>query len=138
MASEDLLVRPGLTIPGGEIDERFSTSGGPGGQHANKAHTRVELRFNIADSQALSEFQRERLLGALGADLRIVVDDERSQFRNRQLARERLAARLRTALKPVRPRRPTKATKGSKMRRLDAKKQRGQTKQTRRRPQSED
>ena len=138
MASEDLPVRPGLNIPGSEIDERFSTSGGPGGQHANKAHTRVELRFNIAESQSLSEFQRERLQAALGADLRIVVDDERSQFRNRQLARERLSARLRTALKPVRPRRPTKATHGSKLRRLDAKKQRGQTKQDRRRPQSDD
>jgi ribosome-associated protein len=138
MASEDLPVRPGLNIPGSEIDERFSTSGGPGGQHANKAHTRVELRFNIAESQSLSEFQRERHQAALGADLRIVVDDESSQFRNRQLARERLAARLRAALKPVRPRRPTKATHGSKLRRLDAKKQRGQTKQDRRRPQSDD
>ncbi len=138
MASEDLIIRPGLTIPGGEIDERFSTSGGPGGQHANKAHTRVELRLNIAGSPTLSEFQRERLQAALGSDLRVVVDDERSQFRNRQLARERLATRLRSALKPVRTRKPTKATRGSKVRRLDAKKQRGQTKQTRRRPQTEE
>jgi len=134
MASEDLPVRPGLTIPGGEIDERFSTSGGPGGQHANKAHTRVELRFDIAGSPSLTDFQRERLQAALGNDVRVVVDDERSQLRNRTIARERLAGRLRNALVPVRARRPTRATKGSKIRRLDAKKQRGETKQTRRRP----
>lgn len=138
MASDDLPVRPGLTIPGGEIDERFSTSGGPGGQHANKVHSRVELRFDIAGSPSLSDHQRDRLQAALGDELRVVVDEERSQLRNRGIARERLAGRIRNALVPTRVRRPTRATRGSKLRRLETKRQRGETKQTRRKPQSED
>ena len=138
MASDDLPVRPGLTIPGGEIDERFSTSGGPGGQHANKVHSRVELRFDIAGSPSLSDHQRGRLTEALGAEVRVVVDEERSQLRNRAIARDRLAGRLRNALVPVRVRRPTRATRGSKLRRLETKRQRGETKQTRRKPRSDD
>ncbi|HTO00346.1 MAG TPA: alternative ribosome rescue aminoacyl-tRNA hydrolase ArfB [Microthrixaceae bacterium] len=138
MASEDLPVRPSLIIPGAEILERFSTSGGPGGQHANKAATRVELRFDIAGSPALSEYQRDRLTAAFGSEIRVVVDDERSQLRNRAIARERLAARLRNALVPVRPRRPTRATRGSQIRRMETKRQRAQTKQTRRKPSHDD
>ncbi len=138
MAADDLPVRPGLIIPAGEILERFSTSGGPGGQHANKAATRVELRFDIVGSRTLSEYQRDRLIGVFGPDIRVVVDDERSQLRNRTIARERLAARLRNALVPVRPRRPTRATRGSQVRRMEAKRQRSQTKQTRRRPSHDD
>lgn len=138
MASEDLPVRPGLTVPGGEIDERFSTSGGPGGQHANKVHSRVELRFDIAGSPSLDDHQRARLVAALGDEVRVVVDEERSQLRNRAIARERLAGRLRNALVPVRVRRPTRATRGSKLRRLETKRQRSETKQTRRKPRPED
>ncbi|MGB6057129.1 MAG: alternative ribosome rescue aminoacyl-tRNA hydrolase ArfB [Microthrixaceae bacterium] len=138
MAADDLPVRPGLIIPAGEILERFSTSGGPGGQHANKAATRVELRFDIVGSRTLSEYQRDRLIGVFGPDIRVVGDDERSQLRNRTIARERLAARLRNALVPVRPRRPTRATRGSQVRRMEAKRQRSQTKQTRRRPSHDD
>lgn len=134
MSDGDLEVRPGLVLPAAEIDERFSTSGGPGGQHANKAHTRVELRFDIAGSPSLTEHQRRVLTDALGDDVRVVVDDERSQLRNRSIARERLAGRLANALVPVRPRRPTRPTKGSRTRRLEAKRQRGETKRTRRRP----
>ena len=138
MASDDLPVRAGLTIPGGEIDERFSTSGGPGGQHANKVHSRVELRFDIAGSPSLSDHQRERLIATLGNEVRVVVDEERSQLRNRTIARERLAGRLRNALVPVRVRRPTRATHGSKLRRLETKRQRSETKQTRRTPPTEE
>jgi ribosome-associated protein len=138
MAADDLPVRPGLTIPGNEIDERFSTSGGPGGQHANKVHSRVELRFDVAASAALSDHQRERLQAALGDEIRVVVDEERSQLRNRVIARERLAGRVRNALVPVRVRRPTRATRGSQMRRLESKRQRSETKQTRRKPRSDD
>ncbi len=134
MASEDLPVRPGLVIAGAEIDERFSTSGGPGGQHANRSQTRVELRFDVAASTSLSEHQRDRLLAALGAEVRVVVDDERSQLRNRTIARERLAGRLGNALTPTKVRRPTRATRGSQVRRLESKKRRAETKQTRRRP----
>jgi ribosome-associated protein len=138
VATEDLPVRPGLVIPAAELDERFSTSGGPGGQHANKTATRVELRFDIAGSSALSEHQRDRLTERFGGEVRVVVDEERSQLRNRALARERLAGRMRNALVPVRSRRPTRPTMGSKRRRLDAKRQRGETKRDRRRPTGED
>ena len=134
MAGDDLVVRPGLTIPGVEIDERFSTSGGPGGQHANKAATRVELRYDIANSSALSDHQRSVLVEHFGDDVRVVVDDERSQLRNRTIARERLAQLLREGVAPPVPRRPTKPTRGSKRRRLQAKKRRAEIKQTRRRP----
>lgn len=138
MPNDDLHVRPGLTIPAIEIVERFSTSGGPGGQHANKAATRVELRFDITGSPTLTDYQRERLFGVFGPDIRVVADDERSQLRNRGIARDRLAARLRNALTPVRPRRPTRATRGSQVRRMEAKRQRGQTKQNRRKPTHDD
>ena len=134
MAVDDLPVRPGLVIPGVEIDERFSTSGGPGGQHANRSQTRVELRFDIAGSPTLTDHQRDRLLAALGDEVRVVVDDERSQLRNRTIARERLAGRLRNALAPTKVRRPTRATRGSQLRRLDSKRRRSETKQTRRKP----
>jgi len=134
MAVDDLPVRPGLVIPGVEIEERFSTSGGPGGQHANRSQTRVELRFDVAASPSLSDHQRERLLAALGDEVRVVVDDERSQLRNRTIARERLAGRLRNALAPTKVRRPTRATRGSQVRRLESKRRRGETKQARRRP----
>lgn len=138
MITGDLPVRPGLTLPAREIDERFSASGGPGGQHANKTATRVELRFDIAGSPTLTEYQRQRLAERFGPELRIVVDEERSQLRNRSIARDRLAARLSNALTPVRHRRATRPTKGSQTRRLQAKRQRGETKQARRRPGSDD
>ncbi len=137
MAADDLVVRAGLVIPAAEIDERFTTSGGPGGQHANKAATRVELRFDIANSTVLSDHQRRVLVDHFGDEVRVVVDDERSQLRNRTIARERLGGRLANALVPRPPRRPTRPTLGSKRRRLDAKRQRGETKANRRRPTDE-
>jgi len=136
--ADDLPVRAGLVIPGTELDERFSTSGGPGGQHANTSHTRVELRFDIATSPTLSDHQRTRLLERFGDELRVVADDERSQRRNRDLARERMAARLSSALEPVRHRRPTRPTLGSKRRRLEEKRRRGSTKRDRRPPGRDD
>lgn len=136
--ADDLPVRGRLVIPGAELEERFSTSGGPGGQHANTSHTRVELRFDIAASPTLSDHQRERLCERFGNELRVVADDERSQRRNRDLARERMAARLSSALEPVRHRRPTRPTLGSKRRRLENKRQRGATKRDRRPPRRDD
>lgn len=134
MSFGDLVIRRGLVIPAGEITERFSASGGPGGQHANRSNTRVELRFDIAASEVLSNVERDKLTAAFGGDIRVVVDDERSQTRNREIARERLTGRIRMALTPTRPRRPTRPTKGSKARRLDAKRRRGEVKRTRQRP----
>ncbi|MFN8017049.1 MAG: alternative ribosome rescue aminoacyl-tRNA hydrolase ArfB [Acidimicrobiales bacterium] len=129
-----IFVAPGVRIPRSELQVRFSASGGPGGQHANKAATRVELAFDVAASPSLLPVQRERVLDRLGPVLRIVVDDERSQARNRAIAEERFAERLAAALKVERPRRPTKPSRAAKERRLDAKRQRSQTKADRRRP----
>lgn len=132
MGHGDLRVEHGLVIPSAELVETFSRSGGPGGQHANKVSTRVEIRFDIAGSTALSDRQRQRLTQAFGAEIRVVVDEERSQLRNRTIARERLAGRIRNALAPVKTRRPTRRTRGSQIRRLEAKKRRGQLKAQRR------
>jgi len=123
-----------LVIPPGELEWRFSASGGPGGQHANTANTRVELIFDIARSGVLGPRQRARLLDKLGVALRIVVTDERSQARNRQLALERLAERLDEALRVERPRRPTLPSQASRERRLRAKQLRSARKVERRSP----
>jgi ribosome-associated protein len=136
--NDDLIVTRSVSIPRHELQVSFSASGGPGGQHANKAATRVELRFDIANSSAFGPGQRQRVIERLGEELRVVVDDERSQLRNRALAEERLVARLQSALHVERPRRPTRPTKGSKDRRIKAKQQRGRTKQQRRRPTADD
>jgi ribosome-associated protein len=123
-----------LVVPSAELEWRFSSSGGPGGQHANTANTRVELVFDIANSGALSARQRALLLERLGSSLRVVVSDERSQSRNRQIALERLAARLDEGLRVERPRRPTVPTPGSRERRLRAKQLRSTRKRERRPP----
>jgi ribosome-associated protein len=123
-----------IRIPRRELEVTFSTSGGPGGQHANKAATRVELRFDVETSSALSEPQRQRVIGRLGPMVRIVVDAERSQLRNRSIAEQRLVERLAAAVRVDPQRRATRPTKGSTRRRLEAKKRRSQTKQDRRRP----
>ena len=131
-------VSSSLVIPDAELEWKFSPSGGPGGQHANKANTRVELTWNIASSAVVSDIQRRRLTTALGDETRVVVDDERSQARNREIAIDRLVERVKAALIPPRPRRPTKPSKGAKQRRLDAKRRAGQTKRLRQRPRHDD
>lgn len=132
--ADELEVRPGLVIPAVELTERFTPSGGPGGQHANRTSTRVELSFDVTASAVLSEGQRARLTDRVGEVVRVVVDDERSQARNREIARLRMARRIRDALAVEVPRRATKPTSGSKRRRLDDKKRRSELKQQRRRP----
>jgi len=136
--NDDLIVTRSVSIPRHELQVSFSASGGPGGQHANKSATRVELRFDIANSSAFGPGQRARVIERLGEEVRVVVDDERSQLRNRALAEERLVARLQSALHVERPRRPTRPTKGSKDRRIKAKQHRGQTKRQRQRPTADD
>lgn len=135
---EPLIVRPGLVVDGADLDERFTTSGGPGGQHANRSRTRVELRLDLRTCAAFDGHQRALLIERFGPEVRVVVDDERSQSRNRALARDRLAGRLRAALVPNRTRSPTRATRGSRQRRLASKQRRGDLKRLRRRPTSED
>ena len=134
----DLSVAPGpglpggLSIPDGELVERFSRSPGPGGQSVNTTDSRVELVWDPAASAVLDEQQRARLARRHEGPLVVVAHEHRSQHRNRAAARERLAARIRELLAPPPPkRRPTKPTRGSKERRLEAKRQRGRTKQLR-------
>jgi ribosome-associated protein len=115
-----------------EIAFRFSRSSGPGGQHANKSSTRAEALFDVEQSTGLSESERRQVLEKLGAVVRAVAQDERSQLRNRELATERVLEQLREATKIRRKRTATKPTRASKERRLDEKKRRGQTKQLRR------
>jgi ribosome-associated protein len=126
-----LRVSRSLAIPAHELEWRFSPSGGPGGQHANRSNTRAEVRFDVAESPSLGPYQRQRLLAKLGPVVRVVADEERSQARNRALATERLAARLEAALRIERPRRPTKPSAAAKARRVDAKRKRSSTKQQR-------
>lgn len=121
-------------MPGWELVETFTPSGGPGGQHANKASTRVELRFSVEHSSVLSPAQKRLVVGRLGPEVRIVADDERSQARNRAIARERLAEALQRALVPPRRRVRTRPTRGSKERRLQSKRETSEKKQQRRRP----
>jgi len=128
---DDLRVTRSLSIPLNELEWRFSGAGGPGGQHANTANTRVEVRFAIDRSPSLSAHQRGLLLDRIGPVVRVVVSDERSQARNRQLALERLRARLAEALQVRLHRRPTAPTKGSRERRLTAKRKRGDVKRLR-------
>ncbi|KRC57040.1 MULTISPECIES: alternative ribosome rescue aminoacyl-tRNA hydrolase ArfB [unclassified Nocardioides] len=122
----------GLVIPDTELVERFSRSPGPGGQSVNTTDSRVELAWDPAASGVLDDHQRSRLVARTDGPLVVVAHEHRSQHRNRAAARERLAARVRELLAPPPPpRRATKPTRGSKERRLDAKRQRGQTKQLR-------
>jgi len=126
-----------LTIPTSELRVRFGPSGGPGGQHANKVATRVELRFDVARSPSLGPVQRARLLERLGPEVRVVVDTQRSQMRNREEAVERLRARLAEGLRVTRRRTPTRPTRASVERRLDEKRRRGARKRSRRAPPDE-
>lgn len=121
-------------MPLGELTWRFSRSGGPGGQHANTADTRVELRFDIAGSPSLGPRQKARLLERLGPEVRVVVADERSQARNREIALRRLAERLAAGLRVEAPRRATRPTRSSVERRLDAKRRQSERKAARRPP----
>lgn len=129
-----LRVTSGLRIPESELRWRFSRSGGPGGQHANTADTRAEVRFDIAGSPSLGPRQRARLLERLGPEVRVVASDERSQARNRDLARRRLAERLADGLKVDPARRATRPSRASVRRRLEAKQRQSARKADRRRP----
>ncbi|MFZ3415087.1 alternative ribosome rescue aminoacyl-tRNA hydrolase ArfB [Arthrobacter sp. 3Tela_A] len=136
----DLPVSPALTIPAAELVWRFSRSSGPGGQHVNTTDSRVALSWNVAGSAALSDDQRARLLQRLksrliGGALVVTASEQRSQLRNREIALAKLTELVAEALAPgPASRRRTKPTRGSNFRRLDAKKQRSDTKQQRRKP----
>ena len=136
--ADGLRLGHGVTLPLDEVELRTSRSSGPGGQHANVTASRVEAVFDVAASQALSEAQRARLLERLGPRVTAVAQDNRSQLRNRELALERLRAKLESALRVQRPRRPTKPTAASRERRLTGKRADSQRKEARRPPHPDD
>jgi ribosome-associated protein len=129
-----LRVTRSVSIPRSEIDFRYSRSSGPGGQHAQKSDTRVEAIFDVEASAALSAAQKRRVVARAGPVLRAVAQDERSQWRNRELATERLVESLREALRVPRRRRPTRPTQASVERRLEQKRRRSDVKRLRRPP----
>jgi ribosome-associated protein len=134
MERESIRVNRSVAIPLEEVELRFSRSSGPGGQHAQKSETRVEAVFDVEASSALTPAPKRRVAARAGTVLRAVAQDERSQWRNRELALERLAEALSDALRVQRPRRPTKPTAAARERRLEEKRRRGETKRLRRPP----
>ncbi len=121
-----------VVLPLTEITLRVSRSSGPGGQHANTAETRVEAVFEVEESSALTETQKRRVIARAGPVLRAIAQDERSQARNREIAIDRLVARLADALRVERRRVPTRPSRAAREQRLEAKKRRGVTKRLRR------
>ncbi|RBY82853.1 aminoacyl-tRNA hydrolase [Geodermatophilus sp. TF02-6] len=138
-ATGDLPVTRSLVVPAAALGWRFSRSSGPGGQGVNTADSRVELSVTPLELPGLTDAQRQRLAQRLAGRLvdgvlTVTASEHRQQLRNRQAARERLAAVLRAALAPPpAARRRTKPTRGSQERRIQAKKQRGELKRSRRR-----
>lgn len=137
--ADPLRINGRITLPAAEIDVRTTRASGPGGQHVNKVETAVELRFDVSASEVLTDSDRARIVEALGnrmvdgnSVLVLRSSEHRSQHRNLEAARARLAALLAGALAPRKIRRATKPTKGSQRRRLDAKKKRGDLKKQRR------
>jgi ribosome-associated protein len=123
-----------LSIPLSEVQLRVSRSSGPGGQHANVTASRVEAVFDVAASRALDDEQKRRVTARSGPVVRAVAQDTRSQARNRELALERLRARLEAALAVQRPRRATRPTAPARRKRLESKRRRSELKRRRGRP----
>ena len=138
--SEPLRVNRNLVIPPDEISLRFSPSGGPGGQHANRSSTRVDLSWNVDESRVLGPRQRARIKGHLrnrldgSGTLRLSSDKHRSQTRNREEVLARLARLVSEALQPRRARVATTPSRAAKERRLQSKRRRSEIKKLRRAP----
>lgn len=138
-----LVVNSRLTIPAAELQISFARSGGPGGQNVNKVATKVELRWNPAASAVLSDRDRAWLQERLGSrltaagELLITSSKTRDQAKNRDDARAKMAAIIRTALQRPKIRRQTRPSRGSVERRLQDKKQRSERKRSRRPPHEE-
>ncbi|BBH17373.1 aminoacyl-tRNA hydrolase [Nocardioides baekrokdamisoli] len=122
-------------IPDADLAWRFSRASGPGGQGVNTTDSRVQLTFDLANSDAFPEHLKQRMLARVGDQVVVTASEHRTQLSNRRAAEERLVAILEAAMKPPpRKRVPTKPSKGSQRRRLDEKKARGETKRLRGRP----
>jgi ribosome-associated protein len=131
IVGESIRVTRSVSIPLDEIEFRVSRSSGPGGQHANKAETRVEAVFDVEASATLSSVQKRRLSRKAGSVIRAIAQDTRSQARNRDLALERLVERITDGLHVERRRVATRPSKASVERRLEAKKHRSGIKRKR-------
>jgi ribosome-associated protein len=131
---ESLRINGGTRIPLSDVVIRASRSSGPGGQHANMTSSRIEVAFDVRASRALSPGQQELVIERLGPVVRAVSQDARSQSRNRDLALERLADRIRDALHVQAKRRATGPSRNAKRKRVESKVKRGQIKKDRRRP----
>ena len=135
--SDDILINDLVTIPASELQYTASRSSGPGGQHVNKTDSRIQLRWNVPTTSALSDFLKRRVMIVLASrltedgDILLASDSNRSQRRNRDEVTQRLAALVREALVPPKPRRKTKPTRASRQRRLDEKKKRSDVKRQR-------
>ena len=133
-----------VTIPVEELDIRATRSGGPGGQHVNTSSTRVEVRWSVAESEILSDADRDRILEKLAKRidrhgvLRVVASARRSQLQNRERAIDRLHVLVDQALERPKPRRKTKPSKAAREARLAEKKRRGERKKQRRPVREED
>ena len=137
---DDLRVTDALAIPAGELEVRASRAGGPGGQHVNTTSSRIELRWDVRSSTALTNSQRSRLLERLAPRLTndgvlvLHASEHRSQHRNRDAALARLAALVADGLEVPRERRATRPSRAARRRRVEEKRARGATKELRRRP----
>jgi ribosome-associated protein len=137
---DDLRISGRVTIPGRELSFLTSRSSGAGGQAVNKTSSRVSLRWNVQDTEALSPLLRGRLVAKLthrisaAGLLQVHVESERSQHRNREIAVERMRELIQKALAREKPRRPTRPSRGARERRLDTKKRHGKKKADRRDP----
>jgi ribosome-associated protein len=131
---EGIQVADGTVIPLDEIELRASRSSGAGGQHANVTASRVEAIFEVEGSAALSDRERDLLLRKLGERVTAVAQDARSQARNRELALERLRAKIEAGLRQPKPRRATKPPRAARERRLDQKRRTSERKAQRRPP----
>ena len=132
-----LTVNESVAIPRGELEYRATPAGGPGGQHVNRSSTRIELLWNLPQSQAVSDEVRERLQTKLRSRLdsegrvRVVSSERRSQLQNRLAAEAKLMVLVRQALHMPKARRPTRPTKASVERRLEEKRHRSERKRGR-------
>ena len=133
-----LRVSPSCRVDRDEVEVRVTRSGGPGGQHANTSDTAVEVAFDVAASRSLDARQRARLRARLGPVVRARAADTRSQARNRDLAFERLAARLAAGLRYPRTRHATAPSRAARQARVEAKRRRGEVKRGRARPRRDD
>ena len=135
---DDIDLGRGVSLSRADVAWRFSASGGPGGQHVNTSNTKAEAILDVGQAASLPDWAKRRITRVLGPAVSATASDTRSQLRNRDLALERLAERMREALRPPPPpRRPTRPTESSQRRRVEEKRRRARLKQNRRRPDDE-